>query len=161
MNMTIPRLALLGICCLLTTHAAAQDSLKIFIEEVRIPITAKDASGRFDPTVEISELLVREDGVVQPLKSVYRMPASVVLLLDTGGELNLAKSVRLTREVATAFVNGLQPDDRIAVIQVNNRIELLQSWTGKQADAIKSLDQLLPGKAQCSASRSFNGRWGV
>ena len=144
--MTIPRLVVLGICLLLSTHASAQDSLKIFIEEVRIPLIAKDARGRFDPTIELSDLMVREDGVVQPLKSVYRMPASVVLLLDTGGELNLAKNVRVTREVATEFVSSLQRDDRIAVIQVNNRIELLQSWTTNQADALKSLDQLLPAK---------------
>src|SRR5687767_15458017 len=37
-----------------------QDSVKTLIEEVRIPITAKDANGRFDPTVELSDLMVRE-----------------------------------------------------------------------------------------------------
>lgn len=142
----MPRLALIGVCLLPATHQTVQDSLKIFVEEVRIPITTKDASGRFDPTVEISDLLVKENGVVQPLKSVYRIPASVVLLLDTGGDLNVAKSVRLTRQVATTFVSGLQKDDQIAVIQVNNRIERLQPWTTNHGDVTKSLDQLLPGK---------------
>lgn len=129
-----------------STTCFAQDTIKVSTEEVRIPITAKDSSGRFDPTVEINDLLVRENGVTQPLKSVYRMPASVLLLLDTGEELNRAKNVRLTREVATALISDLKADDRIAVMQVNNRVELLQSWTTTQADAIKSLDQLLPAK---------------
>src|ERR1041385_1006900 len=78
-----------------TTSAATdagQDSLKVFIQEVRIPISAKDTNGRFDPTVELDDLMLRENGIVQPLKSVYRVPASVLLLLDTGGEVNLAKS---------------------------------------------------------------------
>jgi VWFA-related protein len=128
------------------TWCGAQEAVKVFVEEVRIPITAKDASGRFDPTLELSDLLVRENGIAQPLKSVYRMPASVLLLLDTGEELNRAKNVRLTRETAAALVSGLHANDQIAVIQVNNRVELLQSWTTDQTKAIKSLDQLLPAK---------------
>ncbi|HJP90995.1 MAG TPA: VWA domain-containing protein [Pyrinomonadaceae bacterium] len=118
----------------------------MFIEEVRIPITAKDTNGRFDPTVELDDLMLRENGIVQPLKSVYRVPASVLLLLDTGGEVNLAKSVRLTRAVATTLVSNLRPDDQVAVMQVNNRVELLQPWTSTQSYAIKSFNQLLPGK---------------
>ena len=63
------------------TWCVAQEPVKVFVEEVRIPITAKDSSGRFDPTLELSDLLLRENGIAQPLKSVYRMPASVLLML--------------------------------------------------------------------------------
>lgn len=124
----------------------AQEPVKVFVEEVRIPITATDSTGRFDPTVEINDLLVKENGVAQPLKSVYRMPASVLLVLDSGEELNRAKSVRLTRQVAAALISGLRPDDQVAVVQINNRVELLQSWTRDQTSALKSLNQLLPAK---------------
>lgn len=48
-----------------------EDSVKTFIEEVRIPITAKDANGRFDPTVELGDLMVRENGVVQPSRVCF------------------------------------------------------------------------------------------
>jgi hypothetical protein len=120
MTKAIP--GLICLICVLCGLARGQDTLKIFIEEVRIPITAKDSGGRFDPTVETNDLLLRENGVVQPLKSVYRTPANVVLLLDTGGEFNLAKNVRLTREVAASFVSDLQRDDQLAVIQVNNAL---------------------------------------
>jgi len=124
-----------------------QDSVKISIEEVRVPVTAIDASGRFDPTVVIDDLLLREDGVVQQLRSLYRIPGSVLLILDTGGEQNLAKSVRLTREVAEALVAALQNDDQIAVMQVNNRVELVQEWTRNKSDVIHSLEKrLFPGK---------------
>ena len=143
----VARLA--GLFLLLTTSVGishAQEPVKVFVEEVRIPVTAKDSTGRFDPTVEIGDLLVRENGVAQPLKSVYRMPASVLLLVDTGEELNRAKNVRLTREVAAALISGLRPEDQMAVIQVNNQVELLQPWTTDQASAAKSLNQLLPGK---------------
>ena len=141
------RLAFVAIVlCVVAATCLAQDTVKVTVEEVRIPITAKDSNGRFDPTVELADLLVRDNGVAQPLKSVYRMPASVLLLLDTGEELNRAKNVRLTREVAAALIADLKPEDRIAVMQVNNRVELLRSWTNTQADALKSLNQLLPAK---------------
>jgi VWFA-related protein len=123
-----------------------QEPVKVFVEEVRIPITAKDSSGRFDPTLELNDLLVKENGVAQPLQSVYRTPASVLLLLDTGEELNRAKNVRLTRDVAAALISTLRPEDQIEVVQVNNRVELLQSWTTDQSRALKSLNQLLPAK---------------
>lgn len=147
MNNVVARVVLVAVGSLVIAVANhAQGPVKVFVEEVRIPITAKDSSGRFDPTVELSDLLVRENGIAQPLKSVYRMPASVLLLLDTGEELNRAKNVRLTREVATTLISSLQPGNQIAVMQVNDHIELLQPWTETQASAIKSLGGLLPGK---------------
>src|SRR5689334_18287674 len=142
MKLTLVAMSILGFAI----ASQAQEPVKVFVEEVRIPVTAKDSSGRFDPTVEVNDLLVREDGVAQPLKSVYRMPASVLLLLDTGEELNRAKNVRLTRELAAALISSLRPEDQIAVVQINNRVELLQSWTTNQTSALKSLSQLLPAK---------------
>lgn len=132
---------------------AVQESVKTLIEEVRIPVTAVDGSGHFDPTVGIEDLMVREDGVVQQLRSLYRIPGSVLLLLDTGGEQNLAKSVPLTREVARALVSALHQDDQIAVMQVSNRVELVQEWTLDKAKVIDSLEKgLFPGKRSALAA---------
>src|SRR5690349_8951882 len=125
MKFTLAAMSMLAVL----TICRGQEPVKVFVEEVRIPVSAKDSSGRFDPTVEINDLLVKENGVAQPLKSVYRMPASVLLLVDTGEELNRAKNVRLTKEVAATLISSLRPDDQIAVVQVNNQVELLQSWT--------------------------------
>jgi VWFA-related protein len=121
----------------------AQDSVKVFVEEVRIPILAQDESGRFDPTVSINDLTLKENGIVQQLKSVYRIPANVLLLLDTGGEQNVAKDVRVTRAAALGLVSTLWKDDQVAVMQVNNRVELLQDWTTSKGELIKSLNHKL------------------
>ena len=126
---------------------AIQDSLKVFIEEVLIPIAATDSRGRLDPTVSIHDLMLKEDGVLQPLKSVYRIPANVVLLLDTGATENSAKDVRITKVVARTLASSLQTEDRIAVIQVNSRVELVQDWTSSRFEALESIDKkLLPRK---------------
>lgn len=134
------------------TVGEEQDSIKVFVNEVRIPITAYDENGRFDPTVEADDLMVKEDGVLRPLKSIYRIPANVLLLLDTGGELNLAKNVRLTRETAIEFVSSLKKEDQISIIQVNNRVESVQDWTADKSEAVRSLrSKLMSGKRSALA----------
>ena len=43
------------------------------------------------------------------------MPAYVLLRADTGGEVNLLKTVRLTTDVAVQFISELRPEDPVAV----------------------------------------------
>ncbi|HEY0081574.1 MAG TPA: VWA domain-containing protein, partial [Pyrinomonadaceae bacterium] len=138
--------------CALAVACAAQspagqghedrDEIRVLTEEVRIPFTALDAYRRFDPSVELDDLLVREDGVIQQLRSLYRIPASVLLLLDTGGQLP-AQSVRLTREAALRLVSGLHAEDSLALMQVGERVELLQDWTKERAGVVKALNNKL------------------
>src|SRR6185369_14439576 len=63
-----------------------EDSEKIFTEEVRLPVVAFDAYGHYDPTLELDDVLVLEDGVAQQIRSVRHIPANVLFVLDTGGE---------------------------------------------------------------------------
>jgi hypothetical protein len=39
-----------------------QESVKIYTEEVLLPVVATDSGGRFDPTLEPNDLLILEDG---------------------------------------------------------------------------------------------------
>src|SRR5678816_3759947 len=68
------------------TKEPDQESVRVFTEEVRLPIIALDAYGHYDPTLEPDDVLVLEDGVAQQIRSVRHIPANVVFLLDTGGE---------------------------------------------------------------------------
>src|SRR5215211_1549944 len=84
------------------------------------------AGGRFDPTLSAEDLLVREDGEAQRVTGVFRLPAHVLLLADTGGEQNPLKTARLTAGVAEGLVTALRPGDSVALLQVSNRAELIQ-----------------------------------
>lgn len=111
----------------------AEDQVKVFTEEVRLPVNATDTYGHYDPTLEVDDLLVLEDGVPQQIKSVRHIPANVLLILDTGGDSNglggLSKKTSMTKDVALRVISRLRAGDRIAVLQSSNRAELLQSWT--------------------------------
>jgi len=113
--------------------AEDQERVKVFTEEVRLPVIAQDQYGHYDPTLEIDDVLVLEDGKAQQIRSVRHIPANVLLILDTGGEVSglgeLSKKTSTTRDVAASLVSRLPEGDRIAIVQSANQVELIQNWT--------------------------------
>lgn len=107
--------------------------VRVFTEEVRLPVAAKDEFGHYDPTVEVDDVLVLEDGEPQTIRSVRHIPANVLLILDTGGDSTglggMSKKTSITRDVAMRLIARLPEGDRIAVLQSSNQAELLQPWT--------------------------------
>jgi VWFA-related protein len=124
-----------------------EESVKVFTEEVRLPVIALDAYGHYDPTLELDDILVIEDGVIQQLRSVRHIPANVLFLLDTGGDSTglggLSKSTNLTREVASRLVSRLQDGTSIAVMQSGNSAEMLQPWTTDKSAVLRTLKNKL------------------
>jgi VWFA-related protein len=110
---------------------------------VRLPIEAVDSYGHYDPTLEPDDVLVLEDGVAQQVRSIRHLPANVLFVLDTGGELSglggLSKSTGLTRQVAMDLVKRLQEGASMSVLQSNNSVELLQPWTKDKQVVLKTL----------------------
>lgn len=127
-----------------TPPGSEQDEpVKVFTEEVRLPVIAVDQFGHYDPTVVPDDILVLEDGVAQQIKSVRRIPANVLLVLDTGGELSglggMSKKTSLTKDVALALLNQLRDDTSVEVIQFSNSVEILQSWTSDRNATYKAI----------------------
>jgi VWFA-related protein len=132
-------------------------------------VTALDAYGHYDPTLVLDDILVLEDGVAQQLRSVTHIPANVLFILDTGGELSglggMSKSTGLTRQVAAQLVAKLQPGSWIAVMQSGNTAEMVQPWTKDKPTVIKTLkNKLISSKrsriseAIASASQQLKDR---
>ena len=120
-----------------------QEPVRVFTEEVRLPVSAMDQYGHYDPTLEIDDVLVLEDGEPQKIRSVRHIPANVLFILDTGGEGNglsgLSKKTSTTRAVALKVISRLPEGDRIAVMQSSNQAELLQSWTDDVDEVTRTL----------------------
>lgn len=132
-----------------------QDRVRIFTEEVQLPVLAVDQYGHFDPTMELNEILVLEDGVPQQIKSVRHIPASVLILLDMGGEMSLAKSSRTTREIALRLLSLLKEGDSISVMQFSERVEVLQDWTTEKAALARVLKTKLVGGKRARLSEGI------
>lgn len=123
------------------------DRVKVFTEEVRLPVMAFDQFGHYDPTVVPDDVLVLEDGVAQQVRSVRHIPANVLLVLDTGGESSglggFSKRTSLTRDVAAEFLNRLRDDIWVEVMQSSNSVEVIQGWTRDRAATLKVLKSKL------------------
>lgn len=136
-----------------------QEAVKVFTEEVRLPVVALDAYGHYDPTLVLDDILVLEDGVAQQLRSVRHLPANVIFVLDTGGELSglggVSKSTSLTRDVASNLVKGLQEGATIAVMQSGNSAEMLQPWTTDKAAVLKTLKNRLSSSKRSRISEAI------
>ncbi len=73
---------------------------------------------------------VYDNGVRQKIESFNRerIPANIVLLLDASG--SVFSQMRLIRQAAKGFIQGLMAEDRVCVMQFADSVELLQDWTG-------------------------------
>ncbi|HEU4434824.1 MAG TPA: VWA domain-containing protein, partial [Pyrinomonadaceae bacterium] len=137
------------------------ETVRVFTEEVRLPVTALDAYGHYDPTLELDDILVLEDGVAQQLRSVTHVPANVLFILDTGGEMSglggMSKSTGLTRQVAQELVAKLQPGSWMAVMQSGNTAEMLQPWTKDKPAVLRTLKNKLLSTKRSRISEAIAG----
>lgn len=132
-----------------------QEPVRVFTEEVRLPVLAVDQYGHFDPSLEADDILVLEDGAPQQIKSVRHIPASVLILLDMGGEMSMAKSTKTTRNIALRLLARLKEGDSLSVMQFSERVELLQDWTTERDDVARVLRTKLSGGRRARLSEGI------
>ena len=113
-----------------------QEPVKVYTQEVRLPVVAYDDHERFDPTLSTDDVLVLEDGVPQTVKSVRRVPANILLVLDLGSQVAGTRDSATVREASLRIIAAMREGDRLAIIQnAGRRVELLQDWTTDRAGA--------------------------
>lgn len=121
------------------TEREDQEPIKVYTEEVRIPIFVTDNNGRFDPTIETTDVMVVENDVQQEVRSVRHIPANVQLLLDTAGWNNPAMRTSTTRDVALNVIRRLHPKDQVSVMQFGDRVQVVQDWTNDTQAVTRAL----------------------
>ncbi len=121
------------------TPSPQDDTERIFTEEIKLNVTAFDSDGRFVGDVKKEDLVITEDGRLNQANSIRRIPANVLIVMDTGGELRAAKSFKQTVNTTKSLINALQAEDLVAIMQYNDKVEIIAEWTNK-AEALKILD---------------------
>jgi Ca-activated chloride channel family protein len=126
----------------LSSKTEGQDEiLRVKTEEVLLPVSVRDESGMPVGGLGQERFLVFDNGVRQQVASFnrQRVPANIVLLLDASS--SVFSQMRLIREAAKHFMQGLLKEDKISVMQFSDRVELLQDWT--QATNFQQLERSL------------------
>jgi len=126
-----------------TPAPSDDESEKVFTEEIKLNISAFDEAGKFFSDVKKEDLVINEDGVLHQASSVRRIPATVLIVLDTGGEDRQAKDFKTTREAAKALIKGLAEDDTVAILEYNDSAKILAEWTNDKSQLLIALTKNL------------------
>lgn len=143
-------LAFAALCLAATINASAQtqDQEPVEVVEsnlVRLNVGVVDRQGHPVINLSQSDFIVKEDGVRQPIVSFEptQAPFSLVLLLDmSGSTLNFRTTLK---QSALRFLDALAPDDRVAVVAFNDKIQTLSTFTTDRRKTAYAVAELAKG----------------
>jgi len=115
-------------------------------EEIKLNVLAFDENGSFYPNVTANDIVITDNNILQPPSSVRRIPANVLIVMDTGGELRAVKSLEQTRRVAKAVVGSLRKGDSMALLQYSDKAEIVQEWTTEKQQMVSAIDRTKFGR---------------
>jgi len=121
-------LILICICTLLAS-GQEDDPLKIDTSLVRLNVGVVDQRGRSVTDLDRSNFKIFEDGVKQEITRFEpsTAPFSVVMMLDMSGSTLPMRQVM--KQSAFRFLDALSPEDRVAVVEFYDKINLRNDFT--------------------------------
>ena len=114
---------------------------KVFTEEIKLNVLAFDEDGKFVSGVRKEDLVITENNILHQASSIRRIPANVLIVMDTGGEMRQVKSINQTRTTAKNIVKALKEGDSVAVLQYHDKAEIIVEWTNNKAAVLNILDK--------------------
>ena len=124
------------------TPAPVEDDepVSVFTEEIKMNVSAFDRYGKFVPNVKKEDLVILEDNRLHQPSSVRRIAANVLIVMDTGGEMRIAKSFRQTKNTAINLINQLSEENYIGLVGYNNKAEIVTEWTKDKSKLISGIE---------------------
>ncbi len=122
------------------------ESIRIDVDLVNVPLVASDRNDAYVYDLRKEELTIYEDGVRQEIVffGTVREPFHVVLMLDTSGSTR--EKLGRIQDAAKAFVNQLQPADRVKIVSFDDEVKDCGEFTGDRAQLRSVIDFLSPGQ---------------
>ncbi|PYS98822.1 MAG: hypothetical protein DMF63_14635 [Acidobacteria bacterium] len=127
------------------------DTERVETEEIKLNVVAFDQAGKFVEDVKESDLVITENNILHQPSSVRRIPASVIIVLDTGGEQRQVKNLDQTRRTARALIAALNANDSIAIMQNSDKAEIVGEWTTDKVEASKIVGRTNFGRSSVFA----------
>lgn len=115
------------------------DTERVLTEEIKLNVLAFDEDGKFFRDVMERDLVITENNVLHQPESVRRLPAHVLIVMDTGGELRSVKTLDQTRKVARGVVEALRPGDSVSILTYADKAEIVAEWTDDKAQMLAAI----------------------
>mgnify|MGYP001294641341 CR=1 FL=1 len=121
-------------------RAQDDDIIKVDSSVVRLNIGVVDRSGRPMTNLTKDDFIIYEDGVRQTVSRFEPTvtPFSVVMILDMSGSTLGFRQI--IRQSATRFVDALAPNDRVAVIEFYDKVNLRNDFTTDRRVILNSIN---------------------
>jgi VWFA-related protein len=121
------------------------DVISVNTSEVLLPVTVRDSAGKFIDGLTRDDFRIFEDGAPQPLSdiSLRQVPVDVVLMVDASS--SAVQNLEDFSRAAEGFASHLATDDRVSLIQFDDRVVLLQDWTRSLVQLRRALRRIVPG----------------
>ncbi len=121
------------------------DVISVNTSEVLLPVTVRDRTGRLIINLKKNDFRVLEDGVLQPLSdlSLRQAPVDVALVVDASS--SVAENLDDFRHAVEGFASHLGTEDRLSLIQFDDKVLLLQDWTRSLVQLRRALRRIVPG----------------
>ena len=117
----------------------ADDTVRVVTEEIKLNVLAFDENGDFFRDVTVKDLVISENNVLHQPESVRRLPANVLIVMDTGGEMRSVKSLDVTRRVARGVVDGLRAGDSVAILEYSDKADIVSEWTSDKPEMLAAI----------------------
>jgi Ca-activated chloride channel family protein len=116
--------------------------IQVTVDRVNVGVIVTDRNGHFIEGLHRDDFHVLDNGTEQPLTGFADVeePAQVLLLIEAGPAVYLLESGHLL--AASALLNGLARDDRIAVVKYADAPEGLLDFTADKDVVLSSFGQL-------------------
>ena len=121
------------------------DVISVNTTEVMLPVTVRDAAGALVNNLTRKDFRIFEDGAEQSLSdlSLRNVPVDVALIVDASS--SVADNLDDFRKAAEGFATHLATDDRVSLIQFDDRVVMLQDWTASMVQLRRALRRIVPG----------------
>ena len=140
------------------TPTPPEETERVLTEEVKLNVLAFDENGKFVPDVKENDIVITDNNILNQPTSVRRLPANVLIVMDTGGEFRTVKSLDQTRKVARAVVEALRPGDSIAIMQYSDKPEIVSEWTTDKGQAYAAINRTNFGRRDAFVAALDMGR---
>ena len=133
------------------------ETLKTDTDLVTVPVTATDRGGIYITDLRQEEFTITEDGVQQQIAFFGKVaaPFHVVLMLDTSSSTQ--DKLKQIQDAANAFVQQLQPADRVKVISFDDSVRDLNEFTSNRSVLSKAIYDTRSGAGNQGLRRGRTG----
>jgi Ca-activated chloride channel homolog len=117
-------------------------AIRVSVERVNVGVIVTDPSGHFVEGLRRGDFHILDNGVEQPLSdfAAIEEPAQVLMLIEAGPAVYLLEGGHL--QVAFALLNGLSPDDRVAIVKYADVPQTLLDFTPDKQAAVAAFGHL-------------------